>query len=436
VPLTRAPLRQVAGGVIIAVVVSACAASPTESPSGSSSAAPSGPGASLTEAQADLDLLVERLEAIHPDPWHGIAREDFVAAVADLQARMPDLTPDQTMVEVMRLVGLISANGRDGHMFALPADANYGTALPIRVYEFPEGVIVTDARAPYEDLIGQAITAVNGHPIAEVLEALDPLVPRDGPATVPAFRPIFFLRVEVLRGLGLADDGPIELTVSDGNDETTLDVDPLRFADFASFVGPGGMVALPVRDVRWLSRPGDNLYIEYLPDSRTLYVRYRQVQTFSPGLADELEDRADDPDVDRVVLDLRENGGGNNQTYGSLLSAVRSDAVDREGRLFLLTDRLTFSAAANFSTEVEQTTSAIFGGEPPGGGLNFWNDVSPVTLANLPVPMEIGVSIRYWQFATPDDPRLTIDPDIPVAYTAADYFADRDPVFDAILAAD
>lgn len=36
--------------------------------------------------------------------------------------------------------------------------------------------------------------------------------------------------------------------------------------------------------------------------------------------------------------------------------------------------------------------------------------------------------------ADPDDPRLTIEPDLPVEVTAADFFAGRDPAFEAALA--
>ncbi len=336
----------------------------------------------------------------------------------------------------MRLVALISANGRDGHMFALPIDEQYGTALPLRIYEFADGVFVTDAMPPHEDLVGQEIVAVGGRPIGVVLDALDPLVPRDGPATVPGFRPNFFLRVEVLRGLGLVGPGAVELTVAKDGAETTVAIEPVPMAEHAAWAGPGGMRALPIRAAHWLARPTDVFYLEYLPDSRTLYARYRQVQPVPQTLVTELEARADDPDVDRVVLDLRQNGGGDNTSYGPLLSAVRSAAVDRPGRLFLFTDRLTFSAAANFSTEVEQTTTARFAGEPMGGGLNFWNDTTPVELEHLPVPMRVAVSFRYWQKSTPDDPRLTIEPEIGVPSVSADYFADRDPVLEAVLAAD
>jgi hypothetical protein len=132
-----------------AALLMGCTSSPSTYPDPSRApvASPSAPASagSLSEAQADLDMLVEQLESIHPEPWHGVPRETFVAAVADIQERMPDLTDDQLLVEVMRLVAMISENGRDGHMFAMPSDQAAGTALPIRVYEFPDGVFVTDA---------------------------------------------------------------------------------------------------------------------------------------------------------------------------------------------------------------------------------------------------------------------------------------------------
>ncbi len=62
----------------------------------------------------------------------------------------------------------------------------------------------------------------------------------------------------------------------------------------------------------------------------------------------------------------------------------------------MLTDRVTFSAASNFATEIEQTTGALFVGEAMGGGLNFWDDVKFYPMPHLPVPMRIGVSTRYY----------------------------------------
>ena len=49
------------------------------------------------------------------------------------------------------------------------------------------------------------------------------------------------------------------------------------------------------------------------------------------------------------------------------------------------------------------------------------------------VPMRVAISVRYWEKSTPDDPRLTIEPDLAVPTLAADYFAGRDPVLEAAL---
>jgi C-terminal processing protease CtpA/Prc len=165
-----------------------------------------------------------------------------------------------------------------------------------------------------------------------------------------------------------------------------------------------------------------------------LYVRFAEVRRVDAAQVSAMVERAAQPDVDRVVVDLRQNPGGDNTTYPGLLSALRDPAIDRPGRFFVIIDHVTFSAAANFATELEQSTGAVFAGEPMGGGLNFWNDVQWVTLPDYPVPMQVGVSTRYWQKATPDDPRLTIEPAIGIPSRASDYFAGRDPVLEAVLA--
>jgi hypothetical protein len=57
-----------------------------------------------------------------------------------------------------------------------------------------------------------------------------------------------------------------------------------------------------------------------------------------------------------------------------------------------------------------------------------------VVLRDWPVPMQVGISTRYWEKAEPDDPRLTIEPDVPAPLLGAAYFADRDPALEAVLA--
>ena len=415
--------------------VSSCGGTaPTDSiePAASRSATPAtarpDPGAVAT----DIDGLLATLESTHPEPFHSIPRDEFVAALEAYEERLPNLDATESVVELMRVVALLSRAGRDGHQFALPLDGHEGPVLPLRVYEFAEGLYVTDAAPPHEELIGSRITAIGGMDIAEVLAAVEPLVPRDGPATVPTFRPVLLLRTEVLAGLHIAAEGPIEIIIEPpGGAETETRLEPIPFGDYVAWAGALGILQLPAdARVRYLADP-EPLSVAAIGDD-TIYIRYRSV--VRPDVADA---RAilDANGVDRLILDLRQNPGGDNTTYGPLFSLVREFAADHPGRVIVLIDRVTFSAAANLATEIEQRTDAVFIGEPMGGGLNFWDDVRFVHLDALPVPMRVGVSTRYWQFADPDDPRLTIEPDVSVPVTADDYFAGRDPVLDLALAA-
>ena len=377
----------------------------------------------------DLDQLLSALDSVHPNAWHSISREDFVAALDSYEAALPDFTPDEAVVELMRVVALLSREGRDGHQFAVPQPGSEAPALPLTVYEFDEGVTITAAAPPHTGLVGGSITAIDGTPIEDVLAAIEPLVPRDGPATVPAFRPIYLPRTEVLRGLGIIGDGPVELTIDHHGLEIVESVEPIPFAAHQAFLGERAMHQLPASDrSRYLTDP-EPLTIEEMGDG-VLYIRYRNV--VAPAV-DDARDLVEGGSVRRLVLDLRQNPGGDNTTYGPLLDLVQEFAADHPGELRVLIDRVTFSAASNLSTEIEQSTDAVFIGEPMAGGLNFWDDVNFVRLDSLPVPMQVGVSTRYWEFAAPDDPRLTIEPDVPVPASSEDFLAGGDPVLEAAL---
>ncbi|HUP82894.1 MAG TPA: hypothetical protein VM284_01755 [Candidatus Limnocylindria bacterium] len=353
----------------------------------------------------------------------------------DLKGRVADLTPDQSYVELCRLVTLLSRNGQDGHQFVIPFDDVEGPVLPFRTYEFEEGVFITDAMPGYTDLIGKQIYAINDHPIGEVLQAIEPLVPRDGPQTVPGFRTIFFLRMEVLRGLGLADETAVKLDVhGTGDTVETVSVTPAEWPQWRAFAGDFG-IALPTRaETLYLTRPGPVVWSTTIDDGRAFYVRYEAIRSPGPAAITAIQNGAAAAGVEKVILDIRQNGGGDNGTFATLYSALTDPAVDLPGRLYVLIDRITFSAAGNLATKFDVNTNAMFAGEPSGGGVNFWDDVTWVDMPNWPLPSMVGVSTRYWEFGPPDDPRLTIEPDIAVPVTASDYFADRDPVLEAVLA--
>ena len=79
----------------------------------------------------------------------------------------------------------------------------------------------------------------------------------------------------------------------------------------------------------------------------------------------------EDHDVERLVIDMRWNNGGNTflgQTL--LLGVIASEKINQPGRLFVIIGRRTYSAAQNMATYFERFTNATFVGEPTGSSPN------------------------------------------------------------------
>ena len=94
------------------------------------------------------------------------------------------------MAGVLRVVALVSAAGRDAHTGAYVwGSGTYAThTLPLRLWVFPEGVAVVDALSPYRSLVGRILATIDAHPVAEVLAALDPLMPATTRRPRPSWR--------------------------------------------------------------------------------------------------------------------------------------------------------------------------------------------------------------------------------------------------------
>ena len=424
------------GSIFLAVVAVIGAACGSSTPSAAApQSAPATPDATAAGGfRADVEAMLEARDTIHPDGWFGMDRGAWVAAADEVAARSETLSDDQRLVELLRLASMPTWNGRDGHSGIWPFGPGDGTHLyPFRSWRFPEGLVITSARAPYEDLVGARVEAIGGVPIDDVLALVEPLVPRDNPTNLLAFSTLYLRVSELLAGLGVIDEaGPTPFTIV-GPDGVRREVTIEPVSPAVSAAWDSGLPhRLAPTDAPWLRDQDEMLWWTFLEDSGTLFVQFNAVQGGATDVISEIRERAQADDVERVVIDLRHNSGGDNTTLSQLELALRDPAIDQPGRLYAIIGRVTFSAAANFATDLEQATSVTFAGEDMGGSPNLFGDTRPVTLPDS--GQTLRMAARYWERSTPNDPRITIEPDIRAKLTADDYFAGRDPVLEAIVA--
>lgn len=406
------------------VVAAACggsAAAPAESP-----------------VAADVDALVAHVERVHPRPWHDVSRADFLGAAERLKARLPRLSADETVVELMRLVALLGP--RDGHSGIFPLDTAHRQQLhlyPLRLFAFADGLRVVAGDAA---LLGARLTVVGDVPVERALEAVRPLVPADNPWSRRAREAQWLVVAEVLHGAGVAPGtGPLAFSFArdDGSivQRTLAPVPAARYAElnpdlWHAMVPPG----LPRRPApAFLARRNLRGWTARLDRGRAVYVAYNESLGWSGDLADRVRRLGRARSVRGVVLDLRHNPGGENRAYAPLLDALV--ALGRRERIVVLTSRTTFSAAANLLSDLEGRTRIQIVGEPSGGSPNLVGDPSPLLLEAS--GWNVNVGTVWWQKSRRGaaDARLAFEPDIPVPVRWAELAAKRDSALVAALVA-
>jgi len=439
--------RQKATHLIItcAVILSACSAAPSltspppppePQPTWTASLSQDEPGA----WSEDLDFFMVQLREKHPNPFYRVSEEEYQQAINNLKAQLPTLTDEQITVELTRIVAFI-----DGHSMVntLGEPVNFHH-YPLRLFLFSNGLFIIGAPEPYGNKVGGKIIQIGNASIAEAMDAVSSLIPHDNPMTIQLGLPSWLMRPEVLMALGIIksmESPQIVIELANGSQQT-INPSPLTWDVYREWARGDAFGNGPVFGLPQLPKPlylshafSDDYWFTYLEESGTLYIQYNRVQSGINTMVNEIREFLEQQEVERVVLDLRLNPGGNNTTYRGFLTLLTTDErINRPGHFFTIIGRQTFSAATNFATELDNLTHTIFVGEPTGGSPNLYGDVAPITLPNSKI--QIFISARYWEKSTPEDERIWIEPDLPAPLSSDDFFNNVDPAMEAILSFD
>ncbi len=397
---------------------------------------------SADQWRADLRYLVEQMPKVHVNLYHTMTRGQLDTAVADLDRRIPSLNTDEILVGFARVTALV----QDGHSGGLtPLTFNSQANYPLRLNRYADGIFVEAAPPEYASLVGGRLVRVGNAPIERAYAEISALVPHDaandGLQRVVGPR-VYLTSARVLHGLGfIPTAGEAAFEVERDGRRISATVKPTANAMQLFFAPPGGDwidAGASSRNALPLSRrhPGQSYWYEYVPAQHAVYVQFNAVLNAGPEpLATffrNVFDFVDRNDVQRLVIDLRNNSGGNNQLLRPLIvGLIQAKKIDQRGRLVAIIGPQTFSAAQNFVNRIENYTEVTFVGTPTGENVNFYGDVQPIELPNS--KLRIGMSALRWQDMDMRDKRTSTSPEIAVEPSFADYLAHADPALEEAL---
>lgn len=416
----------------------------------------------LDEAARRADLALFRTGFLDPDrSYSPAARAEAERQLAMLEQARGDMDAIALSLALARIAAL----GDDGHSGALAGPrVNRSNRVEVRMAPFGGDFVVLRARDPNADLLGARLLAIDGVPLSRLRAAAHQLV-----GGLPAWRdrsaPFLFESPQQLHALGLltAGDAAVYLfeTPAGQRIERRLVAEPPRPDRprasterlllpevLPSTSGWHGLLASDrapwalqeaLRRQRW----------RLAPEIDALVVEMRLMRDSGDdklkAFFDAVRAAAAAHKPEHLVLDLRQNGGGD-------LTQVRDFAESLPGlvpgRLFVLTSPWTFSAAISTLGYLKQAAPArvTIVGEPVGDRLVFFAEGRVLTLPNSGTVLfpaterhdYVDGCRKYSDCHAPVAARPiavpSLAPDITAPWTLAAYAAGADPAMDAVAA--
>ncbi|MEY8021794.1 tetratricopeptide repeat protein [Muriicola sp. SD30] len=396
---------------------------------------------SAEQYREDLRYLQDKVHTDFPFLFKKTTAAEFDAEVEEFYTAIPEMEPHEVLVGFTKLV----AGFEYGHtIFGWWDGIIPFHQIPVFLYQFDDGIYLHGVHKDYPDALGAKLLAIGNTPIEEALKKMRPVISAENEQFVKAYGLHFLTFPEFLHAQGVIENlnGELELTLEKDGKTFKKSIKALpnqRFPSRYGMVEPG-TDWLDARDLSetplYLKKLEKIYFYEYLPEHKTVYIRHSQIQDDSiqpiPEFYKEVFNFIEENDVDKLILDVRLNGGGNNYKNKPIVTGVIANKkINQSGKFFVIIGRRTFSACQNLVNELHTYTNAIFVGEPTSENINFYGDNHAVVLPNT--KMKALLSFAWWQDKPQWENKPALYPQLATGLTFEQYITNQDPALKTAL---
>lgn len=405
------------------------------------------------EMLEDFAYLVETIESVHPDPYNHIGESEWQRKKDGLEDLFANpLSATQYYFALSSLVTSV----RDAHTVLLFEETDKG--LPLTFEWVVEGLVIAEDYGEFKK--GDLVSKIGDQSPQELLDQLAEIVSSENVYRVKDEARRHLRRRPVLEYFGLVQNDSVLFTVE--RDGETLEIT----AQFE--------VELPGLKERTEELLAERHYW-YIDQENNLGLFKLNVCVDDEVFREDVDDffaTVKGNEIENVIIDVRENVGGNSRvvesflrhlpldsyvTYGSEIRYSKQ-ATERvgmrrtrgtstyppstrritpmedpfTGNVFVLIGNRTFSAGNWIAVVFYDNELGTVIGEPTGNAPSSFGDMITFQLPNT--RFILGVS--YKQFTRPDpsnDPQDSLYPHVLINRTRGDLINDIDPVVEYII---
>lgn len=378
----------------------------------------------------DLDQLREELPKKHLNLYFGQSEENFFWAIDKLKEELDEGDLDHFVV--ISRIAMIVAAFKDAHTTVYIPGKWF---LPFDFYWFDEGIYIIGGLDSYSSLIGCRVTHINDFEIEEVISRLKTVISYENESFLKSQLPKYIQVAEVLYGLDIIKGlKELSIVVEYGNGiaskiqiktytDQELSVDYIKIDDMLN------------DDIPLFRRGDENYWSQHLEEANTFYINYNCCKNMksigATAFFNGVIENINMSKVDKVVIDLRNNFGGNSRLLEPFIQDLKNWLLeDDRRRVFTIIGRDTFSSALLNAYSLKNDVGAILVGEASGGKPNCYGEVLYLELLNS--KLRIRYSTKYYDIIE-DDSQESLFPNMKFNVKFDDFIRCKDPVMEYIL---
>ncbi|MDY4252813.1 MULTISPECIES: peptidase S41 [unclassified Clostridium] len=368
----------------------------------------------------DIEFLKDKLPKKHKNLFFYKSKEEFNNEINELIKNIPSYTDEEVKGKLVKIITSIN----DSHTSVGLDNLKF---FPLKFFEFEDGIYLIDGEENYKDYWGQKLIAINGYEIEEVKEMIKPYISKDNSAIFKNQFSNSLTNLNLLSFSGIADNDEVTYTFTDGD----ITVKALSYKNNKNmkFISENN-------DKVPLSKQNNNdkYWFKYLEDENIVYVKYNSCSNMEgysfKEFTNDVFQVVDKNNPDKLVVDFRDNGGGNSAIFNSFLEAINErEDINKTGKLYAIIGRSTFSSAILNTMDLKKNTNATLVGESTGGQPNHFGEVKQLYLSNTNIT--VYYSSNY--FKTTKEDVDSIYPDKEVTLKASSFFEGKDDFLEAII---
>ncbi len=385
------------------------------------------------ERAQDVEFLAEELPKLHIRPFEKVSEAAWRRTAVQLGIETQLLADVDYYLRLCQLVAMLG----DSHTRVGKAPGISFRGYPFAVSMFKEGPCLIAVEKPHAALLGARLVKIGDTTFDDAEPRISTLFAAENRSSVINGVCQFVTQAEPLVYLQLIDrpeEAPFTFVDAAGVEHV------VRFNPVDASGPRPEIASLPsVPKEHWpasYTRDRDYRFVT-MPEKKAVYVRYdvcrddpeRPFKEFVESIGTAI----DEIGAERIVVDLRFNGGGNSAVMAPLTKLIASKKVFKQkGSVAVLIGRRTFSSAQLNAVELQRECGAVLVGQPTGQKPNAFGEVRTFKLPSSGI--EIQYSTKEFRTAPAGtDPESTM-PDIEVEPSVRDLEGARDPVLERALA--